>query len=104
MKRRRVALSSEAEKDLAGILQTVASATSREVAISYLDRIETFLAGFDIASKLGTLRDDIRLGLRIVGFERRLTIAFTVTELDVIILRVFGGGMDWQSELEPDET
>ncbi len=41
------------------------------------------------------MRDDVRPGLRIVGFERRITIAFTATEAEVTILRLFFGGQDW---------
>ena len=36
-------------------------------------------------------------GLRIVGFERRVTVAFAVGEDIVTILRVFYGGRDWES-------
>ncbi len=38
-------------------------------------------------------------GLRIVGFERRVTVAFTVSEDRVTILRLFYGGRDWAREL-----
>jgi plasmid stabilization system protein ParE len=41
-------------------------------------------------------RDDIRPGLRVVGFERRATIAFRVEDDRVTILRIFHGGRDWQ--------
>lgn len=44
----------------------------------------------------GHHRNDIRPGLRIVGFERRVTIAFCVDESAVTILRVFYGGRDWE--------
>jgi len=97
-------LSPEAEEDLADILRSVAEATSQHVALSYLDRIEAFLAGFDIVSERGTLRDVVRPGLRITGFEHRLTIAFTLTATDVIVLRVFARSRDWQSEFETDES
>jgi toxin ParE1/3/4 len=43
------------------------------------------------------MRDDIRPGLRIVGFERRVTIAFSVDDGRVTILRVFYGGRDWEN-------
>ena len=70
-----------------------------DVAIGYLDRIEAFCHGLDLASERGQLRDDIRAELRIIGFERRLTIAFTVDEDRVTILRVFYGGQDWEKKL-----
>lgn len=37
-------------------------------------------------------RDDIRPGLRLVGFERRTEIAFHVTPSAVVIDRIFHGG------------
>jgi toxin ParE1/3/4 len=54
--------------------------------------------GFDVGSERGTLRNDIREGLRVVGFERRLAIAFTVETEKVIILRVFVAGQNWETK------
>jgi toxin ParE1/3/4 len=48
------------------------------------------------ASERGRRRDDIRPGLRIIGFERRVTVAFAVEEERVVILRIFYGGRDWE--------
>ena len=47
----------------------------------------------------GTRRDDIRPGLRVIGFERRATIVFQVLEDEVIIVRVFYGGQDYEAAL-----
>lgn len=47
----------------------------------------------------GTRRDDIRPGLRTVGFERRATIAFKVLAREVVIVRIFYGGRDFESIL-----
>ncbi|MEM5501433.1 hypothetical protein WNY59_07505 [Ahrensia kielensis] len=46
------------------------------------------------------MRDDIRSGLRIVGFEKRLTIAFIVSNTNVTILRIFYGGKNWEDEFD----
>lgn len=69
-------------------------------AIAYIERLEATCLGFSAASERGHRRDDIREGLRITGFEKRVTIAFTVDETRVTILRLFYGGRDW----EADET
>lgn len=45
----------------------------------------------------GHVRSDVRPGLRIMGFERRLTIAFTVDEETVTVLRVFTAGRNWET-------
>ena len=44
----------------------------------------------------GTPRDDIRPGLRVMGFERRATIVFQIVGTEVIIARVFYGGRDYE--------
>jgi len=64
--------------------------------LAYIERIETYCLGFDFASERGRLRDDIRPGLRIVGFERRVTVAFSVDDGRVTILRLFYGGRAWE--------
>ena len=56
--------------------------------------------GFDLAGERGHLREDIRPDLRIVGFEKRVTIAFTIIDNRVVILRIFYGGRDWPHELQ----
>ena len=45
-------------------------------------------------------RDDVREGLRIVGFERRATVAFHVDKRRVTILRFFYGGQDWKDAID----
>ena len=80
MIRRTVVYAPEAEGDLLSLFDHIADAASEAVAAGYLGRIKVWLEGFSTASERGTRRDDIRPGLRIIGFERRLTVAFTVTE------------------------
>ena len=57
------------------------------------------MRGFDVASERGTLHDGIRPGLRTVGFEQRVIIAFTVTDEQAIILGFYYGGQNWQGIL-----
>lgn len=99
MKRRTVILSPEARADLLSLYEWIADAASPDIALGYIDRLEAYVRGFDIASERGTLHDDIRPGLRTVGFERRVTIAFTVTEEQAIILGFYYGGQNWQGIL-----
>jgi len=74
----------------------IAERASPDTALGYIDRLESYIRGFDYASERGTLRNDIREGLRTVGFERRVTIAFNVTAQEVIVLGLFYGGQNWQ--------
>ena len=89
MKRRKVILSPEALADLKRLHDWIATRAGSAVALAYVGRIETLCLGFDIGGERGTRRDDIRAGLRTVGFERRVTIAFTVTDVHVTVIRIF---------------
>lgn len=97
MKARRVVLAPEAGDDLYELYGWIAGRASPGVAMGYLERVEDFLSGLSVGSERGHLRSDVRPGLRIVGFERRLTVAFTVDEETVTVLRVFTAGRDWES-------
>jgi toxin ParE1/3/4 len=99
VKRRRVVFTPEARNDLFEIYDWIATKTSPQIAISYIDRIEAYCLGFELASERGHRRDDISPGLRIVGFERRVTIAFAVDDDRVTILRLFYGGQNWEDKL-----
>ena len=99
MIRRRVVLSQDALDDLTGLYRQIAEAASPETALAFVERVEAYLARFDVASERGTRRDDIRPGVRMIGFERRLTVTFRVTESEVTIPRVFYGGQDWPTAL-----
>lgn len=96
MKERSVEFAPEALEDLIQLYDRIADAASLETAIRYIGRIETYCGNMGLASERGQQRDDIRPGLRIVGFERRITIAFTVAETGVTILRLFYGGQNWE--------
>lgn len=97
MIRRTIVFSLEARDDLLALYDWIASEASPETAMAYIDRIERFISGFETAAERGTRRDDIRPGLRTIGFERRLTIAFVVGE-QVTILRLFYAGRKWEGE------
>ncbi|HKP78560.1 MAG TPA: type II toxin-antitoxin system RelE/ParE family toxin [Phenylobacterium sp.] len=95
MIRRAVVFSPEARNDLKALYEDIASTASNELAMAYLGRVNAYLASFDLASERGAIRDHIKPGLRTIGFERRITIAFTVGPQEVTIHRVFYGGQDW---------
>jgi toxin ParE1/3/4 len=90
-----VVVTPEAQEDLLALYDYVSDAASSAVADRYLARLERYLGGFEYAAERGTLRDDIRRGLRVVGFERRVTIAFAVSDTTVTVLRLFYGGQSW---------
>lgn len=92
-------LSPEAEIDLLVLYDWIAENASPVTALGYIERLTNYVRGFDCASERGTLRNDIREGLRTIGFERRVTIAFIVTESQVIVLGFYYGGQNWQDTL-----
>jgi toxin ParE1/3/4 len=96
VRERTVILSPEARDDLIALYDWIAAAAHPATALGYIERIETFLQGMRVAPERGTRRDDIRPGLRIVGFERRVTVAFTVDPARVVILRIFYAGRNWE--------
>ena len=98
MKRRSIFIDPIAQSDLLNIFDFIAEAAGPERATAYVERIMAFCMSFDLASERGQKRDDVRPGLRVTGFERRITIAFEVTRTEVRFLRFFYGGADWESE------
>lgn len=73
------------------------------------DRAEGYVTTiFDYCDSLadfplvGVARDDLRPGLRTIGFRRRVVIAFAVTEETVEIHGVFYGGRDYETLLRDD--
>jgi toxin ParE1/3/4 len=88
----RVVYSEDAKADLDEIFAWIADRGGVEVALAYTSRIERFCQAMTPFPRRGTARDDLRKGLRTVGFERRATVAFTVSGEDVIILRILYAG------------
>ncbi len=70
-----------------------------EVAGNDIDRIEQACQTLETSPKRGTRRDDIRPGIRTLGFERRATIVFPVKKTEVVIVRIFYGGQDFERAL-----
>jgi len=71
---------------------------SEERADGYVGRIVDFCNGLSTFPLRGTQRDDLLSGLRVTGFERRVTIAFIVTAEAVLIEGIFYGGRDFEAE------
>ena len=99
MKERRVVFSPESATDLMELYDWIATQASPSVAMRYLTRVEAFCRRLSVGSERGHRHDDIRPGVRIQGFERRLTIAFTVEDETVTVLRVFTAGSNWETTL-----
>ena len=85
-----------AEADLFDLYRYIAAASGRAAAGAYIDRIEAACLSLESFPERGTRRDDIRPGIRVMGFERRATIVFQISGDTVIIARIFYGGRDYE--------
>ena len=98
----RIRFSPEARDDLLALYDYIAEKSGRARAIAYIERIETYCLGFDRFPQRGVSRDDLLPGLRIVGFERRVTLAFHIDDDVVTFDRVLYGGR--QVSFDDDEA
>ncbi len=94
-----VFFSPQARADLEELYLYIAESDGDDRALAYLERIEEYCRGFATFPERGRSREDLHPGLRIIGFERRLTMAFVVAEDRVTFLRVLYAGR--RLELDP---
>jgi toxin ParE1/3/4 len=100
---RRVVFRPAAEHDLAALYAYIRDANGGpRVAIGYVRRIRSFCERLDLFPERGVARDDIRPGLRLAHFERRVVVAYTITPDQVRIGRIFYGGRDYAALLGED--
>jgi toxin ParE1/3/4 len=98
-----VLFSPEAKSDLEELYEYTALHSGEDRALAFVERIEHWTDGLASFPERGTKRDDIRPGLRVAGFERRVTIAFRVETDTVTILRILYAGRELERAL-PSET
>jgi toxin ParE1/3/4 len=99
MKKFRVVFRPLAETDLFELYRYIAEDSGHATAGAYIDRIEAACMALESFPTRGTARDDIRPGLRTMGFEGRATIVFQVKRAEVVIVRIFYGGQDYERAL-----
>lgn len=93
-----------AEADLAALYEYIADHAGPEIAGRYLNRIEEACMRLSHFPERGTQRSDIMAGLRTIGFERRVTIAFRVLKTRVEIVAIAYAGRQFETDLgKPDE-
>jgi toxin ParE1/3/4 len=92
----------DAEADLAAIRDYIAKARGNAFALQFVERIVSYCESFGDLPHRGTRRDEVRVGLRTVGWRRTMTIAFEVFEdtQQVKILGVFYRGRDVFAAME----
>jgi plasmid stabilization system protein ParE len=95
-----VVYSLRAEAQLTRLFAQIASAASPEVAARYVDAIMNQCNSLATFPERGTRRDDLWPGLRVLGFRRRVAIAFVVEENTVTVHGIFYGGQNLETGFE----
>ena len=88
----RLEFSPEARRDLFELSALIAADGGAQRALAYIDRLERRCAVLLTFPQAGTSRGDLRRGLRVLGFERRVVIAYVVRADRVVVQRVLYGG------------
>jgi plasmid stabilization system protein ParE len=101
LKTYKVVITDAAEADLQSIYDHIAGRASADTALRFVESIEDYCLGFSHVPERGTRRDELRPGLRTVGFRRRATILFSVDNkaLHVVIHGIYYGGRNIPEDL-----
>lgn len=105
MKRHTVLFTPFAERQLAELYAYIADQGGVARAEAYVGKIVAACRALSAFPVRGSLRDDIRPNLRMIGYGRRVTIAFSVDAESetVAIYGVFYGGQDFEVMLRDVE-
>jgi toxin ParE1/3/4 len=97
-----VSLQAQAIADLEALYDHKAQ-DSPDRAIAFIRRIRERCERLSEMPRAGRTRDDLRIGLRLVAFERRVVIAYALREDRLDILRVLYRGRDVEALLSEAE-
>jgi toxin ParE1/3/4 len=95
----RVIFTPLAERHIGGLHRYIATRSGEARADGFLQRIIAYCEGFATFPLRGARRDDLLAGLRTVGFERGVTIAFVVAADAVLIEGIYYGGQDFEAKI-----
>jgi plasmid stabilization system protein ParE len=98
-----VIFSPEAEAQLVELYGYIATKASPEIAAGFTDGIVAYCESLTTFPLRGVLRDDVRPGLRMTNFRKRVAIAFDVEGDRVTILGIFYGGQNYETALLDNE-
>jgi len=89
-------------EDLRAMYDYIADAAGHTRAFGFISRVEEHCKGLALLPLRGRASDDLSPGIRILVFERRVTIAYRVDDIGVRIVRIFYAGRDYSEDLFPD--
>ncbi len=99
----KVAMSARATRQVQRIYDYIADNASTATAERFVSDLLEYCYGFDLFPVRGIARDDIRPGVRMVGFKRKASIAFSVKADTVTIVAVFYRGQNYDDTLSIGE-
>ena len=99
---RRLVFSPEAVEQLTALYAYIAAAATPGTAVRYTEAIINYCENLKVFPNRGTMRDDVRAGLRITNYKKRAVIAFDVDAEQVSIIGVFYGGQQYEAMLRED--
>jgi len=98
-----VIFSARAKNQIEALEDYIARAASPAIAARYVDGLIDYCDSLSHFPYRGTLRADIRPGLRLTHYKKRTVIALCVANNAVHILGVFHGGQNHETALSTDE-
>jgi toxin ParE1/3/4 len=99
----RGAFTRRAQADLHGLFDYLAERFGLTNAQRYVEQIEKACLSLGTMPNRGTERSDLKPGLRIMGFRRKVTIAFRVKEDSVSVLRILYGDRSAEFPLSDED-
>ena len=93
----------EAEAQLVYLYACISAEASPEITARFTDGSATYCESQSNFPARGSSRDDVRPGLRVIGYRKRVAIAFHVDEGRANIIGVFYGGQDYEAALLEEE-
>jgi toxin ParE1/3/4 len=99
MKQYRLEFGADAARHLGELYEYIAESSSPNSAAAFTESIVSFCEGVAVAPMIGTSRDDVRSGLRTIGFKKRAVVAFVVRDDAVSVIGIYYGGREYESPL-----
>lgn len=90
------------ESDLLDITDFVASYAGLDVGKAKVDEITAFISRLEDFPRIGSIRDDLRPGLRAIPASEKAVVCFTVNDetRTVFIICVSYAGSDWEHRVK----
>ena len=96
----RIVLSAGARQDLWKLRHYIRRASSASIATQFLHDLVLYSEGLNTFPHRGSVRDEAKPGVRVIGFRGRVSIHFEVAEATVTILAYTYAGRNWSDRYD----